>query len=64
VTSKVLGVMKSIKMTGFTKVISNDIRQLRTQEIRASFAFRLYTVLIITFCQCTFRILTKPFLIQ
>lgn len=58
-TSKVLGVMKSIKMTGLTKVIANNIRQLRTQEIRASFAFRLYTVLIITFCQYIFRIRTK-----
>ncbi|KAJ5364163.1 P-loop containing nucleoside triphosphate hydrolase protein [Penicillium cataractarum] len=49
VTSKVLGVMKSIKMTGLTQVISNNIRQLRSQEIRASFFFRLYTVLITTF---------------
>jgi hypothetical protein len=53
VTSKVLGVMKSIKMTGLTEVISKNIRELRSQEIKASFAFRLYTVLIITFCQYT-----------
>ncbi|GLI78089.1 hypothetical protein PoHVEF18_006388 [Penicillium ochrochloron] len=49
VTSKVLGVMKSIKMTGLTEVISNNIRGLRSQEINASFTFRLYTCLIITF---------------
>ncbi|KAJ5157304.1 P-loop containing nucleoside triphosphate hydrolase protein [Penicillium canariense] len=49
VTSRVLGVMKSIKMTGLTKVISHNIRGLRSQEIGASFLFRLYTVLVITF---------------
>ncbi|KAJ5139829.1 P-loop containing nucleoside triphosphate hydrolase protein [Penicillium atrosanguineum] len=48
VTSRVLGVMKSIKMTGLTETIANNIRDLRSQEIKASFLYRLYTVIIIT----------------
>ncbi|KAJ5678957.1 P-loop containing nucleoside triphosphate hydrolase protein [Penicillium macrosclerotiorum] len=49
VTSKVLGVMKSIKMTGLTEVIANSLRDLRSGEIQASFLFRLYSVLVVTF---------------
>jgi hypothetical protein len=64
VTSKVLGVMKSIKMTGLTQVISNNIRQLRSQEIKASFTFRLYTILIITFCKYPLSNFTQYLLIQ
>lgn len=44
VTSKVLGVMKNIKMTGLTDVIANNIRSLRSQEIKSSFLYRLYGV--------------------
>jgi ATP-binding cassette subfamily C (CFTR/MRP) protein 1 len=51
VTSKVLGVMKSIKMTGLTDTISDNIRDLRSQEIKASFLYRLYTVVIVTVCE-------------
>ncbi|KAJ5575262.1 P-loop containing nucleoside triphosphate hydrolase protein [Penicillium hetheringtonii] len=51
VTSKILGVMKSIKMTGLTDVIANNLRHLRSEEIKTSFAFRLYNVLILT---CSF----------
>ena len=51
VTSKVLGVMKNIKMTGLTATIANNIRDLRSQEIKASFLFRLYTVFVATVCQ-------------
>lgn len=54
VTSKVLGVMKSIKMTGLTDTIASDVRDLRSQEIKASFLFRLYTVIVITVCQFQF----------
>lgn len=50
VTSKVLGGMKSIKMTGLTDIISDIVRKLRSQEIEASFIYRLYTVLVTTFC--------------
>ncbi|KAJ5408595.1 P-loop containing nucleoside triphosphate hydrolase protein [Penicillium cosmopolitanum] len=49
VTSRVLGVMKSIKMTGLTNVLANNLRDLRSQEIKTSYAFRLYNVLILTF---------------
>ncbi|CAG8888161.1 unnamed protein product [Penicillium egyptiacum] len=48
VTSKVLGVMKSIKMTGLTETISSSLRDLRSAEIHASFPFRLYETLGIT----------------
>lgn len=53
VTSKVLGVMKNIKMTGLTDVITKNVRKLRSQEIKASFPYRLYTVLVVTFCWST-----------
>lgn len=53
VTSKVLGVMKNIKMTGLTDVIANNIRSLRSQEIKSSFLYRLYGVLILTSCGST-----------
>ncbi|KAF7713539.1 Uncharacterized protein PECH_000557 [Penicillium ucsense] len=48
VTSNVLGAMKTIKMTGLTEVVCNNIRELRTNEIESSFKFRLYTALIIS----------------
>ncbi|KAJ6119541.1 P-loop containing nucleoside triphosphate hydrolase protein [Penicillium sp. IBT 18751x] len=48
VTSRALGVMKSIKMTGLTETIASNIRDLRSQEIQASFLFRLYGVIITT----------------
>ncbi|CAI7598161.1 unnamed protein product [Penicillium glandicola] len=48
VTSRVLGVMKNIKMTGLTETISNSLRDLRSAEIDASFPFRLYETLGIT----------------
>ncbi|KAJ5960301.1 uncharacterized protein N7479_007451 [Penicillium vulpinum] len=48
VTSKVLGVMKNIKMTGLTETISSSLRDLRSAEIDASFPFRLYETLGIT----------------
>lgn len=48
VTSKVLGVMKNIKMTGLTQTISSSLRDLRSAEIDASFPFRLYETLGIT----------------
>lgn len=48
VTSRVLGVMKNIKMTGLTETISSSLRDLRSAEIDASFPFRLYETLGIT----------------
>ncbi|EPS25450.1 hypothetical protein PDE_00383 [Penicillium oxalicum 114-2] len=48
VTSKVLGAMKTIKMTGLTEVVCNNIRGLRDHEIKSSFKFRLYTALILS----------------
>lgn len=48
VTSKVLGVMKNIKMTGLTQTISSSLRDLRSAEIDASFPFRLYETFGIT----------------
>ncbi|CAI7570859.1 unnamed protein product [Penicillium viridicatum] len=48
VTSKVLGVMKNIKMTGLTETISSSLRDLRSAEIDASFPFRLYETLGVT----------------
>lgn len=61
VTSKVLGVMKNIKMTGLTDVIATNIRKLRLQEIKASFPYRLYGVLILASCWSTPFVLTKLF---
>ncbi|KAJ5185124.1 hypothetical protein N7491_007004 [Penicillium cf. griseofulvum] len=48
VTSKVLGVMKNVKMTGLTEIISDSLRNLRSAEIKASFPFRLYETLGVT----------------
>ena len=48
VTSKVLGVMKNVKMTGLTETISASLRNLRSAEIKASFLFRLYETLGVT----------------
>ncbi|KAJ6187634.1 hypothetical protein N7519_002542 [Penicillium mononematosum] len=48
VTSKVLDVMKNIKITGLTETISGSLRDLRSAEIHASFPFRLYETLGIT----------------
>ncbi|RDL41711.1 Cyclic peptide transporter [Venustampulla echinocandica] len=48
VTSKVLGGMKGIKMTGLVRPISENVARLRELEIRASGLFRLYTVFVLT----------------
>ncbi|KAJ5294660.1 hypothetical protein PENANT_c006G09572 [Penicillium antarcticum] len=48
VTSKVLGVMKNIKMTGLTETISRSLRDLRAAEIEASFSYRVYGVIRLT----------------
>lgn len=50
VTSKVLGAMKGIKMTGLVRPISANVARLRELEIRASGLFRLYTVFVLTLC--------------
>lgn len=62
VTSRVLGVMKSIKMTGLTETIANNIRDLRSQEIEASFLYRLYGVIIMTVCEFAISNLLTAFL--
>ncbi|KAJ5279061.1 hypothetical protein N7478_004433 [Penicillium angulare] len=48
VTSKVLGVMKNIKMTGLTNVAARTLRNLRSDEIKSAIPFRLYNVINIT----------------
>ncbi|KAJ5183506.1 P-loop containing nucleoside triphosphate hydrolase protein [Penicillium capsulatum] len=48
VTSKVLGVIKNIKMTGLTDIVANIVRDLRSDEIEASFSPRIYTVFRVT----------------
>ncbi|QLI72089.1 ABC multidrug transporter B [Metarhizium brunneum] len=45
VTTKMLGSMKAIKMTGLTNVMSNVISSLRSLEIGASRRHRIFTVL-------------------
>ncbi|KAG6256392.1 hypothetical protein E4U23_001960 [Claviceps purpurea] len=45
VTSKTLGNMKAIRMTGLTDAIHKFISSLRAQEIQASRLFRLLSVL-------------------
>ncbi|KAJ5629255.1 P-loop containing nucleoside triphosphate hydrolase protein [Penicillium herquei] len=48
VTSKVLGVMKNVKMTGLTDIVANTLRNLRLGEISSSRPFRLLNVLNVT----------------
>ncbi|KAJ6002742.1 P-loop containing nucleoside triphosphate hydrolase protein [Penicillium sp. IBT 35674x] len=45
VTSKVLGVMKNVKMTGLTDIVANSLRKLRTDEIGASQRMRVIQVI-------------------
>ncbi|KAJ5950082.1 hypothetical protein N7454_001666 [Penicillium verhagenii] len=45
VTSKVLGVMKNVKMTGLTDIVANSLRKLRTDEIGASQRMRIIRVI-------------------
>jgi hypothetical protein len=52
VTSKALGVMKNIKMTGLTETISRSLRELRDAEIDASFRFRALGVVRVTLGMC------------
>jgi hypothetical protein len=56
--------MKSIKMTGLTDTIANNIRDLRSQEIKASFLYRLYTVVIVTVCEFKVSHLPVTFLTE
>lgn len=50
VTSKVLGVMKNVKMTGLTDIVANSLRKLRTDEIGASQRMRVIRVINNTIC--------------
>ncbi|KAJ5639919.1 P-loop containing nucleoside triphosphate hydrolase protein [Penicillium longicatenatum] len=45
VTSKVLGVMKNVKMTGLTNIVANSLRKLRKDEIGASQRMRVIRVI-------------------
>ncbi|KAG6092442.1 hypothetical protein E4U30_005419 [Claviceps sp. LM220 group G6] len=54
VTSKTLGNMKAIRMTGLTDAIHKFISSLRAQEIQASRLFRLLSVLQTGAANCTF----------
>ncbi|KAJ5477032.1 hypothetical protein N7539_007176 [Penicillium diatomitis] len=47
-TSKILTVMKAIKITGLGKHMLADLREARLDESKASFPFRVYTVLLLT----------------
>lgn len=51
VTTKMLGSMKAIKMTGLTDVMSNVIASLRSLEIVASRRHRIFTVLEAVTCE-------------
>uniref|UniRef100_A0A8H7NNV7 ABC transporter n=1 Tax=Bionectria ochroleuca TaxID=29856 RepID=A0A8H7NNV7_BIOOC len=54
VTSKMVGTMKVIRMTGLTETIHGIVTSLRSKEIRASRAFRLLSVLQTGAANCTF----------
>ncbi|KAG5917423.1 hypothetical protein E4U61_002737 [Claviceps capensis] len=54
VTSKALGNMKAIRMTGLTDAIQKFISSLRAREIQASRLFRLLSVLQTGAANCTF----------
>lgn len=53
VTSKALGAIKGIKMTGLSSSLATTIEALRAREIRSSRPFRLYDVLVVV--MCTFK---------
>jgi hypothetical protein len=50
-TTKVLGAMKAIKMTGLTDTISAILATLRLSEIRSSRRHRILTVLQLAVCK-------------
>ncbi|PYI08342.1 P-loop containing nucleoside triphosphate hydrolase protein [Aspergillus sclerotiicarbonarius CBS 121057] len=47
-TASMLGVMKAVKMTGLTQPLGDKIRQLREEEVKASFTFRFILVKLVT----------------
>ncbi|KAF7719283.1 Uncharacterized protein PECH_004781 [Penicillium ucsense] len=47
-TSRILTVMKAIKMTGLGKHMLTDLREARLEENKASFPVRVYTVFLLT----------------
>lgn len=50
VTSKVLGSMKPIKMTGLTGAVSKAISALRVAEIKSSWSHRMWNMLDLGVC--------------
>lgn len=50
VTSKVLAVMKNVKMTGLTDIVASSLRRLRLDEIGASQRMRVIRVVNNTIC--------------
>jgi hypothetical protein len=50
VTSKMLGIMKLLKMSGLGQVLELIVANLRTKEIRSSNRYRILTVLVDTTC--------------
>jgi ATP-binding cassette subfamily C (CFTR/MRP) protein 1 len=60
VTSKMLGAMKGIKMTGLTDSVSVSVTKHRMDEIRASRRFRLYGVLVVTLCLTSLEVSWNP----
>ena len=51
VTSKVLGAMKGIRMTGIASPVASVVETLRTEEIRSSRLARFYDVLVMVMCK-------------
>ncbi|KAJ8611715.1 hypothetical protein MRB53_037826 [Persea americana] len=49
VTSRMLGAMKGIKMTGAARSVSETVMGLREDEIKSSDRFRLYTTFVLAF---------------
>ncbi|KAH8695211.1 P-loop containing nucleoside triphosphate hydrolase protein [Talaromyces proteolyticus] len=47
-TASMLGVMKSVKMTGLTKPLGKRISDLREEEVKSSFTFRFILVKLVT----------------
>ena len=52
-TSKVLGAMKAMKMTGLANRVSSLLSHLRLSEIHASRRYRIMTIADLAVCKCS-----------
>lgn len=50
-TSRILRDVRIVKMTGLLRPVVADLQDLRLTETEASFSFRVYTVILLTFCE-------------